>query len=71
MFLNDDLQTCESSIVFYLNIVSSIKLQKYCRRNGLDYFLSVGSLDDLKKIIWVSEHIDDTTYQKFINEFGV
>lgn len=71
MFLNDELQTCESSIVFYLNIVSSIKLQKYCRRNGLDYFLSVGSLDDLKKIIWVSEHIDDTTYQKFINEFGV
>lgn len=69
-FLTKEAHYGECSIDFYINIVSAVEMQKYCHRHGLQYFLAVGALNDLEKVVYVSEHSRDITYKKFVNAFS-
>ena len=60
----------ENSVTFFINIVSNVRLQKYCKRYGLHYFLAVGSLSDLQKVVFVSNNLKTVTYESFLEKFG-
>jgi len=70
MYFEKSNHTCENSIEFFINILSNIKLQKYCKRYGLHYFLAVGALSDLEKVVFVSNNIKTITYKTFVDRFG-
>ena len=70
MFVNKEMQTCEDSICNYINMVNNVRLQKYCKRYGLEYFLAVGSLEDLKRVVYVSNNLNHVTYQSYLQEFA-
>lgn len=66
MFLNREIHTKEFSVDGFMSIVCNIKLQKYCKRHGLDYFLAVGCWGDLQNIMFVNENLNDLTYEKYL-----
>ena len=70
MYFDKSNHLCENSTEFYINILSNVKLQKYCKRHGLHYFLAVGSLEDLKRLVFISENLNSVTYKTFIDKFG-
>lgn len=59
----------DTTIEGFISIVCNVKLQKYCMRHGLRYFLAVGTLRDLQQVVYVNENLNTVTYEKFINEF--
>lgn len=70
MFFDEELQRGEDSVCSFINLYNNISLQKYCKRYGLEYFLAVGSLSDLRRIVYVSNNIGNITYPKYLKEFG-
>lgn len=69
-YFQKENHTCENSIEFFINIISNVKLQKYCKKHGLHYFFAVGALSDLKKVVFVSNNLNTITYKSFIEKFG-
>lgn len=55
-----------NSIDWLLSIIAYIKYQKYCYRHGLRLFLAVGSAIDLKRIVYVDQHLHNLTYDNYI-----
>lgn len=70
MFVDKSYHTCENSIEFYINILTNVKLQKYCKKYGLHYFFAIGALNDLERVVYVSNNLNTITYQSFIDHFG-
>lgn len=69
MFSVDKYHRGFASIEACASIRANIAMQKYCKRNGLDYFLAISNTRDLEKIIYVDENYNDLSYEKFRAEF--
>lgn len=70
MYVDKNYHVCENSIELFINILTNLKLQKYCKRYGLHYFFAVGALTDLERVVYVSENLNNITYTKFLDRFG-
>lgn len=69
VYFEKDIHFGENSIDIFLSLYNSIILQKYCKRYGLEYFLALGALNDLKRVVYVSENIDTITYKQYLEHF--
>ena len=56
-----------ANIEAYMTTVCAIKMQKYCKRHGLDYFLACGCLEDVKTLVYVNENIHNMTYERYLH----
>jgi len=70
LYFTEEAHHGENNVNTFINIYNSILLQKYCKRYGLEYFMAVGSISDLRRIVYVSENISNITYTEYLREFG-
>ena len=66
MYVDYKNHKSDTSIDYFITIICSIQLQKYCKRRGLDYFLAVADKKDLQQILYIDENIQSVQYEDFL-----
>ena len=69
MFVQDKYHKGNINIESLACTQANIAMQKYSKRHGLDFFLAASNTKDLAKIIYVDEHFNDLSYEKYRKEF--
>ena len=71
MYANPENHRGSNSIETLSNLQAHITMQKICKKKGLNYFLAVGGLSQLNRIMYVYENYNDLSYEKFVKYFAV
>ena len=69
MFVREAIHHGQASLEMLSGIYSNIRMQRYCKRHGLDYFLAVATKTQVRQIMWVAENLNDISFEKFYNLF--
>lgn len=67
VYFNPDNHSKVRNIESFMSLVCNIRLQKYCKKRGLDYFFACGSKENVQDILYVSSHLNTITWDEYLD----